>query len=207
MLLGPRPLPLTNPCCGQDRTAGRSSRASPMCAALPPTVTPTPPTGSRCALPDALPSPPGSCHPHPLLYTRVQDVLGTGSVVAFVVATFAKPYIKGAPILSCAILAVVAIVVQLTLFDLVLVPEISKVWQHVEANGTALGAPRTSLVGPHTASTHALRVRRLRPADDWGSHHGPRIVAERCARPHATDQPSSPAPSLSPPPSCSSVAQ
>ena len=39
-------------------------------------------------------------------------MLGTGSVIATVIAVYARPYIKNAPILSCAILAILAIVVN-----------------------------------------------------------------------------------------------
>lgn len=44
------------------------------------------------------------------------------------------------PILSVLVLAIAAAVFQYAVIDPYIVPEISKVWQEIEANGTALDA-------------------------------------------------------------------
>jgi len=77
-------------------------------------------------------------NPHSALVYLLADVLGTGSVLLIVLSTWAKPFVAGNSFLSVVIVAVVAVVVQYTLLELWLVPEIATVWKEIEANGTSI---------------------------------------------------------------------
>lgn len=65
------------------------------------------------------------------------DVCGAGSMIALVMILFARPP-AGNGLLWVLVVGALAIVVQLTLFDLVLVDELGKAFREIEVNGTAI---------------------------------------------------------------------
>jgi hypothetical protein len=68
----------------------------------------------------------------------LSDIIGTGSILLISIIVLAKPFLKDLPVVSLLVLVVVAILLQALVIDEFLVPEISTIWQTVEANGTVL---------------------------------------------------------------------
>jgi len=73
------------------------------------------------------------------------DVCGAGSMIALVMILFARPP-AGNGLLWVVLVGAIAIAVQLTLFDLVLVDELGKAFEEIEVNGTAIDKDMQTVV-------------------------------------------------------------
>ena len=64
------------------------------------------------------------------------DILGIGSTISLVLLTYARPPFPSLPLLSCVLLVLVAILLQVLVIDEHVVPWIGTTWKAVEVNGT-----------------------------------------------------------------------
>lgn len=62
-------------------------------------------------------------------------------------SVYARPFISKSPAASVLVTAVAAIIVQYTLLELWLVPELATTWKEIETNGTALDQTLADVTG------------------------------------------------------------
>lgn len=68
--------------------------------------------------------------------------MGTGSVFLILLSVYAKPFLANNPLGSVVLLAILFIVIQYTLLELWLVPELAKVWKEIGASVEHTVPPR-----------------------------------------------------------------